>query len=146
MRTGHANPGQAWDATITRGTEGGLNFLTSRGGWAAVSSSVLLTRMQPRCPRPQPFAGAASKPALGRKDAIRINHVITYTSRTIPMSHSYGHRVSLCFQKPRRCAKIFRTLSLLIGISKDIFAHWLSTDINGVMIPSVIVGDLAYPY
>lgn len=62
------------------------------------------------------------------------------------MSHSYGHKVSLCFQKPTCCAKIFRNLSLLIGISKDIFAHWPSIDINGVMIPSVIVGDSAYPY
>lgn len=55
-------------------------------------------------------------------------------------------KISLCFQKARCCAKILKTICLLIGITKDIFAHWPSIDINRAIIPSVIVGDRVYPY
>ena len=146
MRTIYAYPGQAWDATTTCGAEGGLTSLMSGGGWAAVTSSVLLTAAVTLSPLASAFCWHRFQTSAWQKTAIRINHVTTHTSRTMPMSHSYRHRVSLCFQKPRCCAKIFRNLSLLIGISKDTFAHWPSIDINGVTIPSVIVGDSAYPY
>lgn len=90
---------------------------------------------------PPAFVGTVFKPVLGRRTQ---EGSIMSSLRT--MSHSYGHKVSVCFQNAQCCAKIFRNVSLLIGISEDIFAHWPSVDINGVLIPSVIVGDSAYPY
>lgn len=120
-------PDQAWAATTTCGAEERAASMLSGGRCASTC--------------PQRFVGTVFKPVLGRRTQ---QGSIMLSLRT--MSHSHGHKVSVCFQNAQCCARIFRNVSLLIGISEDIFAHWPSIDINGALIPSVIVGDSAYPY
>jgi len=144
MKTVYANPDQAWMQKPHVEPKAHLfdeqRQMSSCDQQCTPHSTAVML-----CPLAPAFCWHHHQTSAWQKDAVRINHVITHTSRTMPMSHSYEHRVSLYFQKPRCCAKIFRNLSLLIGINKDIFAHWPSTDINGVMIPSFIVGHSAYP-